>query len=44
VTALQIFLVLLALVAGAGLPVQAGMNALLARHAGRPEWAALVRR
>jgi transporter family-2 protein len=35
-------LVLLALVVGAGLPVQAGVNAAMARHAGRPEWAALV--
>jgi transporter family-2 protein len=35
-------LVLLALAAGAGLPVQAGVNAAMARHAGRPEWAALV--
>jgi transporter family-2 protein len=39
---LEILLVLLALVAGAGLPVQAGVNAAMARHAGRPEWAALV--
>jgi transporter family-2 protein len=35
-------LVLLVLVAGAGLPVQASFNAALARHAGRAEWAALV--
>jgi transporter family-2 protein len=35
-------LVLLALVVGAGLPVQAGVNTAMARHAGRPEWAALV--
>jgi transporter family-2 protein len=34
--------ILLALVVGAGLPVQAGVNAAMARHAGRPEWAALV--
>jgi len=39
---LEIVLVLLALAAGAGLPVQAGVNAALARHAGRPEWAAFV--
>ncbi len=39
---LEIVLVLLALAAGAGLPVQAGVNAVMARHVGRPEWAALV--
>ena len=39
---MEIVLVLLALAAGAGLPVQASLNAALARHAGRPEWAALV--
>ncbi len=39
---MEIVLVLLALAAGAGLPVQAGVNAALARHAGRPEWAAFV--
>jgi transporter family-2 protein len=38
----QILLVVLALAAGAGLPVQASVNAALARHAGRPEWAAFV--
>jgi transporter family-2 protein len=38
----EILLVLLALAAGAGLPVQAGVNAAMARHAGRPEWAAFV--
>jgi transporter family-2 protein len=38
----EIVLVVLALAAGAGLPVQAGVNAALARHAGRPEWAAFV--
>jgi transporter family-2 protein len=38
----EILLVLLALAIGAGLPVQAGVNAEMARHAGRPEWAALV--
>jgi transporter family-2 protein len=35
-------LVLVALAAGAGLGVQAGVNAALARHAGRPEWAAFI--
>jgi transporter family-2 protein len=35
-------LVLLALVAGAGLPVQAGVNASMRVYAGRPELAALV--
>jgi transporter family-2 protein len=35
-------LFVLALVAGAGLPVQAGVNAALARHAGRSEVAAFV--
>jgi transporter family-2 protein len=38
----EIVLVLVALAAGAGLPVQAGVNAAMARHVGRPEWAALV--
>jgi transporter family-2 protein len=38
----ELTLLLLALVAGAGLPVQAGMNAAFARQAGRAEWAALV--
>jgi transporter family-2 protein len=38
----QIVLVLVALLAGVGLPVQAGLNAALARHAGRPEWATFV--
>jgi transporter family-2 protein len=38
----EILLVVLALVVGAGLPVQAGINAAMGRHAGRPEWAALV--
>lgn len=33
---------LLALLAGAGLPVQAGINTALRQHLGRPEWAALV--
>jgi transporter family-2 protein len=35
-------ILLLVLVAGAGLPVQASFNAMLARHAGRAEWAAFV--
>ncbi|HET8541748.1 MAG TPA: DMT family transporter [Anaeromyxobacter sp.] len=39
---MEIVLVVLALAAGAGLPVQAGVNAALARHAGRAEWAAFV--
>jgi bacterial/archaeal transporter family-2 protein len=39
---LAIVLVVLALVAGAGLPVQAGVNAAMGRHVGRPEWAAFV--
>jgi transporter family-2 protein len=38
----QLELFLLALIAGAGLPLQAGFNAALARHAGRTEWAALT--
>jgi transporter family-2 protein len=38
----EILLVVLALAIGAGLPVQAGVNAEMARHGGRPEWAALV--
>jgi transporter family-2 protein len=33
---------LLALLAGAGLPVQASVNSALRSHLGRPEWAALV--
>ena len=39
---MQILLVLLALAAGSALPVQAGVNAAIARYAGRPEWAAFV--
>ena len=35
-------LVLLALVAGAGLPVQAAVNATMRSYIGRPEWAAVV--
>jgi transporter family-2 protein len=38
----QILLVVLALAAGAGLPVQAGVNAGMARHVGRAEWAAFA--
>jgi transporter family-2 protein len=38
----ELTLLLLALVAGAGLPIQAGLNAAFAREAGRAEWAALV--
>ena len=38
----ELSLFLLALAAGAGLPVQAAFNAALAREAGRAEWAALV--
>lgn len=39
---MEIALVLIALVVGAAVPVQAGVNATLARHAGRAEWAAFV--
>lgn len=39
---MELLLVLLALVAGAGLPVQVGVNAAIGRHLGRPEWAAVV--
>jgi transporter family-2 protein len=39
---LELALILLALVVGALLPVQAGVNAAMARHAGRPEWAAFL--
>lgn len=39
---MELPLLLVALVAGAGLPVQAAFNATLARHAGRAEWAALA--
>jgi len=35
-------LILFALAAGVSLPVQAGVNAALARHLGRPEWAGVV--
>jgi bacterial/archaeal transporter family-2 protein len=38
--ALELFLI--ALVAGAGIPVQAAFNTALARAAGRAEWAAFV--
>ncbi len=39
---MEIVLVLVALAAGAGLPAQAGINAAMGRHVGRPEWAAFV--
>ena len=39
---MELVLVVVALAAGAGLPVQAGANAAMARYTGRPEWAALV--
>ena len=35
-------LAILALLAGAGVPVQATVNTALRQHLGRPEWAALV--
>ena len=35
-------LVLLGLLAGAGVPVQAAVNSALRQHLGRPEWATLV--
>ena len=35
-------LALLGLAAGAGIPVQAGMNAAVGKALGRPEWAALA--
>jgi transporter family-2 protein len=38
----DLLLALLALVAGAGLPLQVGVNAAIGRHLGRPEWAAVV--
>jgi transporter family-2 protein len=37
---MALLLVLFALVAGVVLPVQAGVNSALARHLGRPDWAA----
>jgi transporter family-2 protein len=39
---MEILLVLLALAAGALLPLQAAINAALRTHAGRAEWAAVV--
>lgn len=39
---MAILLVLVALAAGAALPVQAGVNAAMGRYVGRPEWAAFV--
>jgi transporter family-2 protein len=38
----EIVLVVVALLAGAGLPVQAGTNAVMGRYVGRPEWAAFL--
>jgi bacterial/archaeal transporter family-2 protein len=35
-------LVLLGLLAGSGIPVQASVNSALRQHLGRPEWATLV--
>ncbi len=35
-------LVLLGLVAGSGIPVQASLNSALRQHLGRPEWATLA--
>jgi transporter family-2 protein len=37
-----LLLVLLGLLAGAGVPVQATVNSALRHHLGRPEWATLV--
>jgi transporter family-2 protein len=37
-----LLLVLLGLLAGAGVPVQAAVNSALRQHLGRPEWATLV--
>jgi transporter family-2 protein len=37
-----LLLVLLGLLAGAGVPVQAAVNSTLRLHLGRPEWATLV--
>lgn len=39
---MELSLFILALIAGAGLPVQASVNANLARHAGRAETAAFI--
>ncbi len=39
---MQILLVVLALAAGSALPVQAGVNAAIARYAGRAEWAGFI--
>jgi transporter family-2 protein len=39
---MALLLALFALAAGVGLPVQAGVNTALARHLGRPEWAAVT--
>jgi transporter family-2 protein len=37
-----LLLILLGLVAGSGVPVQATVNSALRQHLGRPEWATLV--
>jgi transporter family-2 protein len=37
-----LLLVLLGLLAGSGIPVQASVNSALRQHLGRPEWATLV--
>jgi bacterial/archaeal transporter family-2 protein len=37
-----LLLVLLGLLAGSGIPVQASLNSALRQHLGRPEWATLV--
>jgi transporter family-2 protein len=37
-----LLLILLGLLAGAGVPVQATVNSALRQHLGRPEWATLV--
>jgi transporter family-2 protein len=37
-----LLLVLLGLLAGSGIPVQASINSALRQHLGRPEWATLV--
>jgi transporter family-2 protein len=37
-----LLLILLGLLAGSGIPVQASVNSALRQHLGRPEWATLV--
>lgn len=39
---MEILLILVAVLAGAGLPLQAGANATMRTFLGRPEWAAVV--